>query len=133
MAKEKIPTSRAKTAREMGHPAGSVHRGNAEHYRWGDDCDGWHMVKDVQLSVIEEMMPPGAAEIRHHHKKAQQFFYVLAGEVMMEIEGETTLVAAGSGIRVLPGSRHQIRNPASTAARFLVISQPPSHDDRFNE
>jgi len=133
MAKEKIPTSRAKTGREMGHPTGSVHRGTAEHYRWGDDCDGWHLVKDAQLSVIEEMMPPGAAEIRHHHEKAQQFFYVLAGEVLMVIEGETTLVAAGSGIRVLPGSRHQIRNPASTPARFLVISQPASHDDRFNE
>jgi hypothetical protein len=22
-----------------------VSRENAEHYRWGDDCDGWHLVK----------------------------------------------------------------------------------------
>ncbi len=111
----------------------AVNRGNAEHYRWGNDCDGWHLVKDAQLSVIEEFMPPGSAEIRHHHKLAQQFFYVLAGEVLMETEGETTLVQAGSGIRVLPGTPHQVRNPSSTPARFLVISQPPSHGDRFNE
>lgn len=30
-------------------------------------------------------------------------------------------------------ARHQVRNPSSTPARFLVISQPPSHGDRFNE
>ncbi len=112
---------------------GAVSRENAEHYRWGNDCDGWHLVKDAELSVIEELMPPGAAEIRHHHERAQQFFYVLAGEVLMESEGQTTLVPAGSGIRVLPGTRHQLRNPSSKAARFLVISQPPSHADRLNE
>jgi mannose-6-phosphate isomerase-like protein (cupin superfamily) len=110
-----------------------VSSANAEHYRWGNDCEGWHLVKDEQLSVIEEVMPPGTAEIRHHHKRAQQFFYVLSGEVVMEVEGQTTLVPSGSGIRVLPGTRHQIRNPSSSAARFLVISQPPSHGDRINE
>ncbi|MGO9087572.1 MAG: cupin domain-containing protein [Candidatus Sulfotelmatobacter sp.] len=119
-------------ARNAGQP-GAVNRGHAEHYRWGNDCDGWHLVKDEQLSVIEELMPPGAAEIRHHHQRAQQFFYILSGEVLMEVEGQTTLVAAGSGIRVLPGTRHQIRNPSSGAARFLVISQPPSRGDRINE
>lgn len=113
--------------------SGSVNRGNAEHYRWGNDCDGWHLVKDQQLSVIEEFMPPGAAEIRHHHERAQQFFYILAGEVLMEVEGQTTLVPAGSGIRILPGTRHQIRNPSSEPVRFLVISQPPSHGDRIDE
>ncbi len=112
--------------------AGAVSRGNAEHYRWGNDCDGWHLVKDAELSVIEEFMPPGAAEIRHHHERAQQFFYVLAGEVLMEIEGQATLVPAGSGIRVPAGTQHQIRNPSSSATRFLVISQPPSHGDRFD-
>lgn len=111
----------------------AVSRSNAEHYRWGNDCDGWYLVKDSRLSVIEELMPPGAAEIRHHHQRAQQFFYVLSGEVMMEIEGQPTLVPAGSGIRVLAGKRHQIRNPSSGPARFLVISQPPSHADRHNE
>lgn len=110
-----------------------VNRGNAEHYRWGVDCDAWYLVKDPQLTVIEEMMPPGAAEIRHHHKKSQQFFFILSGEVLIEIEGEKMLVPAGSGIRVLPEMTHQIRNPSSEAARFLVISHPPSRGDRHND
>ena len=111
----------------------AVNRENAEHYRWGHECDGWHLVKDAELSVIEELMPSGAAEVRHYHERAQQFFYVITGELLMEADGEMTLLPAGSGIRVLPGTKHLIRNPAATAARFLVISQPPSHGDRINE
>src|SRR5579863_7020266 len=124
---------RSKPAKSDPSQPGAVNRGNAEHYRWGDDCDAWYLVNDDQLSVIEEFMPPGSAEIRHHHERAQQFFYILTGEVLMEVEGVTTLLAAGSGIRVLPGKRHQIRNPSSGAVRFLVISHPRSHGDRINE
>ncbi len=126
----KAPSASVKASPEH---AAAVNRENAEHYRWGHDCDAWYLVNDEQLSVIEEFMPPGAAEIRHHHKKAQQFFYILTGEVLMEIEGHTTLLGAGSGIRVLPGQHHHIRNPSSGPVRFLVISQPRSHSDRFNE
>ncbi len=109
----------------------AISRENAEHYRWGVDCDGWHLVKDKQLSVIEEFMPPGSAEIRHYHERAQQFFYILTGEVLMEIDGENVLIPAGCGVRIMPGARHQIRNPSSSPVRFLVISQPSSHDDRI--
>jgi mannose-6-phosphate isomerase-like protein (cupin superfamily) len=111
----------------------AVSRDNAEHYRWGVDCDGWHLVRDKQLSVIEEFMPPGSAEVRHHHERSQQFFYILTGEVLMEINGQNMLIPAGSGVRILPGTRHQIRNPTSGPVRFLVISQPPSHGDRIDE
>jgi mannose-6-phosphate isomerase-like protein (cupin superfamily) len=117
---------------DSGTPA-VVSRENAEHYRWGHECDAWYLVNDDQLSVIEEFMPPGSAEIRHHHTKAQQFFYIVSGEVLMEVEGKTMLLPAGSGIRVLPGTRHQIRNPSSSPVRFLVVSQPRSHGDRVDD
>jgi mannose-6-phosphate isomerase-like protein (cupin superfamily) len=133
MAK-RIPTTAPRSSSNAGAVApGLVNRSNAEHYRWGDDCDAWYLVNDDQLSVIEEFMPPGAAEIRHHHEKAQQFFYILSGEVLLEVEGHTTLLAAGSGIRVLPGKRHQIRNPSSVPVRFLVVSHPRSHGDRVDD
>jgi mannose-6-phosphate isomerase-like protein (cupin superfamily) len=109
-----------------------VSRDNAEHYRWGVDCDGWHLVRDKNLGVIEEYMPPGSAEIRHYHERAQQFFYILEGEVLMEVNGENVLIPSGHGIRILPGTRHQIRNPTSGTVRFLVISQPPSRGDRID-
>src|ERR1700722_16583461 len=109
---EPAPAPRA-SAHHSSIAHATVSRENAEHYRWGVDCDAWYLVNDEQLSVIEEFMPPGAAEIRHHHEKAQQFFYILSGEVIMEVEGETTLLQAGTGIRVMAGKRHQIRNPSS--------------------
>jgi mannose-6-phosphate isomerase-like protein (cupin superfamily) len=112
---------------------GAVSRVNAEYYRWGHDCDAWHLVKDHDFSVIEEMIPPGAAEVRHFHKQSQQFFYILSGEAMMEVEGDPVLVPAGSGIRVMPGVRHQIRNPSSSPLRLLVISHPPSHGDKWTD
>jgi mannose-6-phosphate isomerase-like protein (cupin superfamily) len=118
--------------KDVTQPA-AVSRETSEHYRWGKDCDGWHLVKDENLSVIEEFIPSGGVEVRHYHRKAQQFFYILTGEAMMEVEGRSTLLRAGIGIRVLPGARHQISNPSSGAVRFLVISQPPSHGDRFTE
>ena len=34
----------------------------AEHYTWGGVCDGWHLLKDPTLSVIQERVPPGAGE-----------------------------------------------------------------------
>ena len=44
---------------------------------------------------------------------------------------DPVLVPAGSGIRIMPGVRHQIRNPSSSPLRLLVISHPPSHGDKF--
>ena len=134
MAKNTKPSvSKASAQRSRPTKPAAVSRENAEHYRWGVDCDGWHLVRDRNLAVIEEFMPPGAAEIRHYHVHAQQFFYVLDGEILVEVDGEKTLVPAGNGIRILPGMRHQVRNPTSSAVRFLVISQPPSHGDRIDE
>jgi len=64
-----------------------IRRASAEHYTWGSNCDGWHLVKDAKLSVIQEQMPPGTAEVLHYHGEAQQFFYLLSGEAELEVEG----------------------------------------------
>ncbi|HXJ90676.1 MAG TPA: cupin domain-containing protein [Candidatus Binatia bacterium] len=133
MAKNRKLPAEAGLDKSLETRPGAVSRVNAEYYRWGHDCDAWHLVKDPQLTVIEELMPPGAAEVRHYHKEAQQFFYILAGEAIMEVEDDPVLVPAGSGIRILPGVWHQIRNPSSSALRLLVISHPPSHGDKWTE
>jgi mannose-6-phosphate isomerase-like protein (cupin superfamily) len=107
-----------------------ISRDNAEHYVWGEVCDGWHLLREQGLSVIEEQMPPGAQEQRHFHTRSRQFFYVLAGELTMEIAGEHHLLTAGYGLEIAPGESHQALNQSGRDVRFLVISQPPSHDDR---
>jgi mannose-6-phosphate isomerase-like protein (cupin superfamily) len=100
------------------------------HYTWGEVCDGWHLLRDPDLSVIEERMPPGAQEKRHFHGRSRQFFYVLTGELTMEVAGRHHLLTAGHGLEISPGEPHQALNRAEREVRFLVISHPPSHEDR---
>jgi mannose-6-phosphate isomerase-like protein (cupin superfamily) len=102
----------------------------AEHYIWGDGCDGWHLAKNPQLSVIQERMPSGTAEARHFHHRAQQFFYILSGEAVMEVDERPIPLAAGQGIWIPAGTPHQMRNDSRSEVHFLVVSQPPSHGDR---
>jgi quercetin dioxygenase-like cupin family protein len=106
-------------------------RAVAEHYVWGERCDGWHLVRAGALSVIEERMLPGAREARHWHASARQFFYVLSGVLTMEVEGTLHRLAARAGIEIAPGIAHQAINEGEIDAEFLVVSVPPSHDDRI--
>jgi mannose-6-phosphate isomerase-like protein (cupin superfamily) len=108
-----------------------VSSATAEHYGWGEGCDGWHLLKAAGLSVIEERMPAGTAEIRHWHPRARQFFYVRAGTLTLEVEGVTHVVHARHGVHVPPGVAHQARNHGDRPAEFLVISEPPSQRDRL--
>ena len=105
---------------------------NAEHYKWGNDADGWHLVKTPSLSVIQEKVPPGASESRHYHEQAQQFFYVLAGTAHIELAGVTHEVSAGSGIHIPAKQPHQLMNHGGVDLEFLVVSEPMSHGDRVD-
>jgi mannose-6-phosphate isomerase-like protein (cupin superfamily) len=109
---------------------------DAEHYTWPSAigailCDGWHLHRSGALSVIEERMPPGTAEQRHLHSHATQFFYALAGELTIDLNGEEHRLAPCTGLTVAAQTPHQVFNRGSEDARFLVISQPPSHGDRI--
>jgi mannose-6-phosphate isomerase-like protein (cupin superfamily) len=107
-----------------------IDRRTAQHYPWGDGCDGWHLVQTAGLSVIEERMPPGTSEVRHFHGTATQFFYVLEGTLSIELGGEDCELSRGQGVQVDPGQIHFVSNRSTTDAGFLVISSPPSHGDR---
>ena len=103
---------------------------HAEHYVWGGVCDGWHLLKRDDLSVIRERVPPGAAETRHRHARSRQFFYVLDGAAVIEVEGVEHSLAAAQGLHVPPGAAHRFRNESAADVHFLVISAPRSHGDR---
>src|ERR1700685_3419366 len=110
----------------------AISKSTAEHYTWGNHCDGWHLGHNAQLSVIQERMPAGTSEVCHFHHHAQQFFYILAGKAAIEVEGRRVVLHAGEGISIPPGASHQMRNDSGDEVHFLVISQPPSHGDRQN-
>ena len=105
---------------------------NAEHYIWGEICDGWHLLRREDISVIQERVPAGGAEIMHYHAKARQFFYILKGEGTMVFEDSQIVMKKGEGIEIAPQVKHQFRNPSDTDVHFLVISVPPTRGDRID-
>lgn len=107
-----------------------IDRSSAEHYIWGDVCDGWHLVKRTDMSVIAERVPPGAKEIRHFHSTARQFFFILSGFAVIETNGERVTLKEGQGLEVAPGISHQFMNESPEDVHFLVVSHPSTRGDR---
>ncbi|MGA3601023.1 cupin domain-containing protein [Lysinibacillus agricola] len=102
-----------------------------EHYIWGDQCDGWHLVKNNDLSIIHERMPAKTAEVNHYHHHAQQFFFVLSGTATIDIDGKRIVLHKKEGLEVPHLTPHQMRNDSEEDVEFLVISQPNSRGDRL--
>ncbi|WP_138497650.1 cupin domain-containing protein [Nostoc sp. PA-18-2419] len=108
-----------------------ISKETAEHYIWGNNCHGWHLVKHPDLSVIQELMPQGTFEAKHYHQRSHQFFFILSGKATLEIDGYRQVVFQHQGVEVPPNIPHQIFNEGYCDLEFLVISQPPSHGDRI--
>jgi mannose-6-phosphate isomerase-like protein (cupin superfamily) len=102
----------------------------AEHYTWGDGCDGWHLLRGEELSVIQERMPPKTSEVAHFHTRSRQFFYVISGTLSILLAGKLHRLAAEQGLEVAPKVTHRVLNESGADVRFIVISTPPSHGDR---
>ena len=109
-----------------------ISKKTSNHYKWGNNCDGWHLLASEVLSVIEENMPVSAEEKLHYHNKAQQFFYILKGEATFYIEHEKIVISQNEGIHISPQRPHKIANYGNEPLQFLVISQPRSHGDRVD-
>ncbi len=115
---------------EATHALLAVSVASAEHYQWGPGCDGWRLVDEPDLSVVEETVPVGGSEEPHVHERARQFFYLLSGTAEMRSDRGTVALSVGSGLEVPAGVAHQFVNTGETAVRFLVISAPTTRDDR---
>lgn len=105
---------------------------NTEHYTWGEVCDGWHLLKRDEVSVIQERVPAGRAEVMHYHTRARQFFYILEGQGTIVFEEGTVVLEKGQGIEIAPEQKHQFINQSNADVQFLLISVPPAHGDRVH-
>lgn len=107
-----------------------IDKTTAEHYQWGDKCDGWYLLKRQDLLIIHEKMPAGSAERRHYHQQSRQFFFVLTGELIVELAGDKHRLQAQQGLEIPPTVAHQALNASQEAVEFLVISHPSTRGDR---
>ena len=105
---------------------------NTEHYIWGDVCDGWHLLKRNDMSVIQERVPAGGAEVMHYHNTARQFFYIVEGEGTMVFEDREVVLQKGQGLEIEPRVKHQFTNRSKEDVNFLVVSVPSTRGDRVN-
>ena len=102
------------------------------HYKWGNNCDGWVLVDTEDLSVKQERMSPQTSEALHYHEKAQQFFFILKGIATFEMEEDFFSVKENEGFHIPAGKKHRIINNANTDLEFILSSQPSTNNDRFN-
>jgi mannose-6-phosphate isomerase-like protein (cupin superfamily) len=112
--------------------SGPISTTQAEHYLWGEGCDGWNLLQREEVGVIQERVPAGASETRHHHARARQLFFILEGEGTMELEGQDIRILKGEALEVTPGALHRFFNRSKADVHFLVISVPPSRGDLSN-
>lgn len=109
-----------------------ITRQNAEHYKWGENCDSWHFINRPGLSIIYESMPPGTEEKYHYHEVAAQVFYIIKGTATMVINEDIIELSSGEAIEIPAKTPHKIINKSQEPLDFLVISTPHSHGDRIN-
>lgn len=105
---------------------------NAEHYLWGDNSDGWHLLQRDDASIIQERVPAGKAEVMHYHNVSRQFFYILAGTGTIQIDSEAIILHKGEGMEIPPLVKHCFQNHTNADVVFLVFSAPKCHADRIN-
>lgn len=103
---------------------------SAEHYAWGNGCDGWHLLRNSEISIIQESMPPQTAEVPHYHQHSRQFFFVLAGSLAISTPDNLHLLSREQGVEIAPGVPHHVCNTSDNPTSFLVVSSPTSHGDR---
>jgi mannose-6-phosphate isomerase-like protein (cupin superfamily) len=111
-------------------PAVAVCRSLANHYDWGNTCDGWVLSSHPDLLVIEEHVPAGESKEWHVHGHAQQFFYVVAGEAQLHTSFGVTHPSERSGIPVPAALAHRFVNAGTSDVAFLVVSAPSTVGDR---
>ena len=102
------------------------------HYKWGEDCDGWTFVDTDAMSVKQERMPPNTAEALHYHEKATQFFFILKGTAIFTIDGAVKVLTENQGIEVRPCQKHRISNHSEADLEFTLYSHPSTKNDRIN-
>ncbi len=77
-----------------------VSSSNAMHYSWGSNCDGWHLLKREDISVIQERVPQEAKETMHYHERSRQFFHILEGRGQIRLENEIASLRKGDGLEI---------------------------------
>lgn len=78
------------------------------------------------FSLWELIIPPGDGPPPHTHHREDEAFFVLSGELVFELEGDSgpQRIGAGGFIFGPRDHRHAFRNVGDQAAHLLVLTAP---------
>jgi len=75
-------------------------------------------------SLARIVIPPGKSSSLHYHKKSQETYYILQGEGLLVVDGESYVLHPGTACNIQPGENHRIENQGSVDLEFLAICAP---------
>jgi len=84
-----------------------------------------------ELGLFEALCAPEAGPARHIHHKEDETFYILQGEVMFWLEGETMTRNAGECVFIPRGKEHTFHVVGPNPARMLVAMTPGGFEGFF--
>ncbi|MFL6117536.1 MAG: cupin domain-containing protein [Catenulispora sp.] len=89
------------------------------------DVSGWIRTDaDAPFNIIEfTLSPAGPPSPRHVHSRIYEANYVLRGEVLARIGEQAEVLAAGSFIRIRPGTPHSVVAHGAPAV-ILALHSP---------
>mgnify|MGYP001063587153 CR=1 FL=1 len=78
---------------------------------------------DLRYSLAHAVVAPGQTTWLHA-LRTSEVYYILSGEGMMHINGETARVVPGDTIYIPPQAKQQITNSGAADLEFLCIVDP---------
>jgi len=72
--------------------------------------------------------PAGASCPLHSHSEAVEVYYVLDGELVATLDGESIEVHRGKMVYIPPRTEHRAENRTGETCRFLAVHAPPVSD-----
>ncbi|MGD0152949.1 MAG: cupin domain-containing protein [Thermacetogeniaceae bacterium] len=91
-------------------------------------CELLHPARDSRLqmgcSIAQGVVPPGQATRPHRISGSCEVYYILEGEGLLRVDGETAEVTLGQAVYVPPGALQQIENTGSGDLSFISVVDP---------
>jgi len=84
------------------------------------------------ITVMEDVSPPHHGPPLHSHE-FEEFFYILTGEVLFEMNGQSFSAAPGDFVYVASGVPHVFQNTSDNNSRMLVLIRPGGIESYFAE
>ena len=79
---------------------------------------------NLNCSIAHAIVPPKESTLPHILKRSTEIYYILEGDGIMHIDGETAPVHQGQIILIPPGSVQYIANTGNGDLVFLCIVSP---------